>query len=127
MTIVPAFSIVFALLFLVLSVQTIRARRVAKIALGTRGDKGLERAARVHANFAEYVPLTLLLLSFAEQRGISEGWITLLCSVFLAGRLLHAWGMSQQQENLHLRAIAILVTFATLGITAGVLVYSYMR
>jgi uncharacterized membrane protein YecN with MAPEG domain len=43
MTIVPAYSALFALLFLVLSARTIQARRSAQIAIGTRGDKMLER------------------------------------------------------------------------------------
>ena len=64
MTIVPAYSALFALFFIVLSARTILARRSAQIAIGTGGDKMLERTARVHANFSEYVPFTCFALRY---------------------------------------------------------------
>lgn len=125
MSIVPAYSVLFALLFVVLSVLTIKARRGAKVALGTGRDKILERAVRVHANFAEYVPFTLLLLSFAELRGGHPLLIHALCAVFLLGRLLHAWGVSQVEENFTFRVSGMMMTFGTLIATALTLAMSY--
>jgi len=55
--IVPAYAAAFAFIYIVLSTRVIRARWQVKVALGTRGDVRLERKIRVHANFAEYVPL----------------------------------------------------------------------
>lgn len=115
----------FALLFVVLSIQTIKARRAAQIAIGTGNNKRLERATRVHANFAEYVPLTLLLISFAEQRGISQIMIHFLCLVFLLGRMLHAWSVSQTIENLKFRVVAMMLTFAAIILSALTISYSY--
>ena len=102
--IVPAYAAIFAFIYLVLSVQVIRARRQAKTAIGTRGDVRLERKIRVHANFAEYVPFALLLLSFVEMQGGPAWLIHLICLAFLAGRAIHAYGVSQVQEDYSLRS-----------------------
>jgi uncharacterized membrane protein YecN with MAPEG domain len=52
----PVWAAAFALLFVLLSVRTLRLRRQLGIALGDSGNETLQRAIRVHANFAEYVP-----------------------------------------------------------------------
>jgi len=45
---------------------------------------------RVHANFAEYVPLALLLIFFVEHDGTKTLLVHSLCIALLSGRLLHA-------------------------------------
>jgi uncharacterized protein len=120
--IVPTYAAIFAFIYLVLSVQVILARRQVKTAIGTGGDVRLERKIRVHANFAEYVPFVLLLLSFVEMQG-GPGWlIHLLCLVFLAGRAIHAYGVSQVQEDYRLRSTGMAITFGVIAVTALVLV-----
>ena len=48
------------------------ARRSAKIAIGDGGnDPAMERRIRVQGNFAEYVPLALLLLTFMEMQRLA--------------------------------------------------------
>ena len=47
------------------------------------------RAMRVHANFVEYVPITLLLIFMLEMQGGSAFVTNLLCLVLLAGRVVH--------------------------------------
>ncbi|MEI6572370.1 MAG: MAPEG family protein [Alphaproteobacteria bacterium] len=125
MTIVPAYSILFACLFLVLSNRTIRARRSARVAIGTGGDKSLERLSRVHANFAEYVPFTLLLIAFAEMRGIHYIVIHILCIALLVGRTVHAWGVSKSAENFRFRVIGMMLTIYTIGAAALANAVSY--
>jgi hypothetical protein len=58
-----------AFLFIGLSVRVIRFRRGKHIAIGDGDDPSLRRAMRVHANFAEYVPLALILIAFVEMGG----------------------------------------------------------
>lgn len=125
MTLVPAYSVLFALVFLILSARTIMARRSAQIAIGTRGDKRLERTARVHANFSEYVPFALLLIAFAEMRGINPLIIHLLCLGLLSGRLTHAWGVSKEVENFKFRVTGMLLTLNTIGLTGMAIAYTY--
>lgn len=126
MNIVPAYSALFACLFLILSIRKIRARRTAKVAIGTGGDKLLERFSRVHANFAEYVPFTLLLIAFAEMRGIHHFVIHILCVALLVGRSVHAWGVSRSAENFRFRVIGMMFTLNTIAAAALANVASYI-
>jgi len=126
MTIVPAYAVLFAFLFLFLSNRTIRARRSAKVAIGTGGDKILERLSRVHANFAEYVPFALLLIAFAELRGINHIVIHILCIALLIGRSAHAWGVSKSVENFRFRVIGMVLTIYTIGAAALANAISYL-
>ena len=67
--IVPIYAGFLGLVFIFLSVRVIRARRQERVALGDGGNPQVRRAMRVHANFAEYVPLALILIAFAELQG----------------------------------------------------------
>ncbi len=106
---------VLALLFLLLSARVIRSRTRSSVALGTGGVPELERAARVHANFAEYVPLVLLLLAMAELRSAPAWLLHGLAAALLLGRLLHAWGMSRAEEDIRFRGAGMVLTFTALG------------
>lgn len=57
MRIVPLYAGVLTLFFMALSVRTIRLRGRLGIVIGPGEDASLQCAIRVHANFAEYVPL----------------------------------------------------------------------
>lgn len=59
----PLYASILALMFVGLSVRTLRMRRRLKIAVRDAGNRRMLRAMRVHSNFAEYVPLGLLLTS----------------------------------------------------------------
>jgi uncharacterized protein len=60
--IVALYGAILAIGFVGLSVRTSRLRRTLKIAIGDGGSQVMLRAMRVHSNFAEYVPLSLILL-----------------------------------------------------------------
>ena len=128
MMIVPTYAAIFALIFVFLSFRVIKARRQEKIALGAGGSAVVERAMRVHANFAEYVPFTLLLLSFIEQKGAHFLCVNILCLLLLAGRSLHIYGVSNENENLRYRVLGMSMTFATIIFSAlTLLVMALMR
>ena len=92
--IVPLYAALLGLLFVALSMRTLRMRRNLHIAVGDAGNEAMLRAMRVHANFAEYVPLALLLAFFAEDRGARPLVIHALCVCLLVGRCVHAYGAS---------------------------------
>jgi uncharacterized membrane protein YecN with MAPEG domain len=118
MKIVPFYAGLLALLFVVLSVRVIRQRRSAKVAIGPGGHPGLERAMRVHANFAEYVPFAVVLLALMELQNAPVFLLHALGLVLLAGRLVHAYGVSQPDENFRFRVSGMMATFVTLLIAA---------
>lgn len=98
MPITAFYAGLLALLFILLSARVIRRRRRAKVAVGDGGDTMLLRHMRVHANFAEYVPMCLLLMALAESMQTWAWFPHLTGTVLLAGRLLHAYGVSQPRE-----------------------------
>jgi uncharacterized membrane protein YecN with MAPEG domain len=110
----PLWAALLALLYLVLAAQVIRARYRTRTALGTGNDPGLERAIRAHANFAEYVPLTLILLTLAELQGAAPWLLHLLGAMLLIGRAVHAYGISQTEEVLIRRSAGVALTFGVL-------------
>jgi uncharacterized membrane protein YecN with MAPEG domain len=73
---------------------------------------------RVHANFAEYVPFALLLMALAESMAPPRLLLHLVGLLLLAGRLLHAYGLSQTPHILRYRVWGMSLTFAALGIAA---------
>lgn len=122
-TILPIYAAIFAIFFIVLSIRTIRQRRNLKIGLGDAGNKDMQRAMRVHANFAEYVPLSLLMIYLVEQSGVYAWFVHALCMGLLIGRMSHAYGVSQQRENFAFRVTGMTLTLTVLIASAAHLLW----
>ncbi|MBX3704218.1 MAG: MAPEG family protein [Steroidobacteraceae bacterium] len=82
------------LLLIALSAQVVLARRRYRVGLGAGNEAGMEQAMRVQANFAEYVPLAVVLLVLAELSGLPEAAVHVAGIALLASRVMHAWGLS---------------------------------
>ncbi len=121
MSILPIYAALLAILFVYLSLRTIRARRRLGIGLGHAESPVLFRAIRVHANFAEYVPFALLLIFLVESSGANPLVVHALGIALLVARLSHAYGVSQQQENFRFRVFGMATTFAVLLLSASYL------
>ena len=96
------------------------------LSIGTINTQML-RAMRVHSNFAEYVPLSLLLLYLVEVQG---GWPLLVHALGLClvtGRLAHAYGVSRTNENFNFRIAAMAMTFTVLVTTSLFLLVGHVR
>jgi uncharacterized protein len=127
MPVTPLYAAILGLVFVALSLQTIRLRRRHRVALGDGDQAPLRRAMRVHANFAEYVPLALLLMFFVERGGGSALRIHVLGIALLAGRLLHAWGVSQVRENFRYRTVGMVLTFSVIISASLFLLFALLR
>ena len=68
-SVTPLYAALLGCLLVYLSIRVIRLRRRFKVAIGAGGEAAIERAARVQANFSEYVPIGLILLLLAEASG----------------------------------------------------------
>lgn len=124
MPVTPLYAALLGLMFVALSVRTIRLRRRYRVAIGDGRNTLLQRAMRVNANFAEYVPLTLLLVWFVELHDGPRLHVHALGIALLCGRLLHAWGVSQERENFRYRTAGMMLTFSVM-ITASLLILLY--
>ena len=114
LSITPIYAALFALFFVALSLRVIRFRRSARISLGDGGDDELRRRTRVHANFAEYVPLTLVLMALAELQGQSGWSIHAIGALLAVGRLAHAYGVSQAPQIGKLRVLGMVTTITAM-------------
>jgi len=114
MRITSLYAALLALLFGVLSIRTLLLRRKLRIAVGDAGNAQLLRSMRVHANFAEYVPLCLLLVALCESQGAPAGWLHATLAALLVGRLSHAYGVSQVNEPPAFRVIGVALTLTVL-------------
>ena len=127
MPITALYASLLALIFLVLSVRVIGLRRVVRIGLGDGGDAALLRRVRVHANFAEYVPLCLILIGLAESLRAPPVLLHGLGGLLLAARISHAYGVSRQPETFAWRVSGMVGTLTVLGLAVGVCLYSVAR
>ncbi len=125
MHIVLLYAGLLSLLFVGLSIRTLRMRRRLGIAIGDAGNAAMLRAMRVHSNFAEYVPLSLLLIYFVEATGATALLVHGLGACIVAGRISHAVGVSQAKENYGFRVFGMAMTFTPLIIAALRLLYVY--
>lgn len=110
----PLYAATLSMLFVVLSVRTLRLRRRFHVGIGQDNEPLLARAVRAHGNFAEYVPLALLLLYFVELGNAPTLFLHGLGVTLLLGRSLHAWGVSQVDENYAFRVAGMAMTFASI-------------
>lgn len=109
-----------ALLLVLLTIRVVAARRGAQVAIGDGGDKVLQRRIRAHANFAEYVPIALILLALAEAGGAWWWLLHAIGAALLAGRIIHAANISSLAERIPLRVAGMSLTLT--AISAGAVV-----
>lgn len=121
--ITPIYLALLALLFIVLSFKTINVRKKLQIGVGSGDSPELLRAMRVHANFSEYVPISLLLILSVELLNGPSVLVHALGVALLLGRLLHAYGVSKIKENLKFRVTGMLLTFATMLVSIITILY----
>lgn len=119
MPITAMYAGLLAFVYLFLSFRTISTRRAARVEIGDGADRELLRRIRVHANFAEYVPLALVLMGLAESLRMPVVGLHAIGVLLLAGRIVHAYGLSQTPHILPLRVGGMVATLTAI-ITAAV-------
>ena len=122
MFVTPLYAGLLALWFLVLSWRVVQRRR-GGIYLGDGGDQAMLRVIRGHANFAEYVPLALLLMGMLELSRLSIYALHALGIVLLVARLLHGYALSFTDHSTFGRFWGAALTFTVLAIEAVLCVY----
>ena len=120
------YASLLALLFLFLSARAVRLRGSLRIGLGDGGDRLMSRAMRTHANFAEYVPLALLLMYIMERHTNSLVWVHVLGVTLLIARLCHAFGFGREREIFQLRAVGFSLTFIVIAVAAVRLLFVWI-
>jgi uncharacterized membrane protein YecN with MAPEG domain len=112
----PKLSLIYvglmAFFYLGLTIWVIRWRWSEKRGLGHADDpkSPLFRAVRVHGNFAEFVPLLLLLLVLDEMTGRIPWMVHVFGSALIIGRVFHFFGVRRSDGATWQRAVGVVLT-----------------
>jgi len=126
MFVTPLYAGLLTLLFLFLSFRVVRIRQRG-IAFGDNGDVNIARVVRAQANFAEYVPLALLMMGFLEVTRFSIYLLHAFGLTLLIARLLHGAALSLGWGRKFGRVTGATLTFIVLLIEAVLCVYQGLR
>ncbi|MBW3805214.1 hypothetical protein EHZ47_02820 [Aeromonas jandaei] len=110
-------------LFLGLSYWVVRRRIQFKVMIGQGEAPQMLAAIRAHGNFAEYVPLTLLLMALSEMAGASALLLHAGGIMLLAGRVLHAIGIQIPRAPNVPRFVGTLLFWLSLGLFSGLTLF----
>lgn len=123
--VIPFYAAILALLYVYLSARTIGFRRKSRVSIGDGGDQELLRAVRMHANFAEYVPLSLILLTYIELQAGPTLLLHVLGGLLLVARISHAYGISSVHAKGIFRVGGMAGTFTVITIAAILLLNEF--
>ena len=126
MFVTPLYAGLLTLLFLFLSFRVVRIRQRG-IAFGDNGDVNIARVVRAQANFAEYVPLALLLMGLLEISRYSIYLLHALGLVLLVARLLHGAALSFRWNVRTGRVVGAALTFVVLLVEGVLCIYQGLR
>lgn len=116
-----------ALMLFALSLRVLWLRLRLRQPLGDGGHVALQRSVRVQANFAEHVPMALLVFTLLEWRGAPPAWLQAYAGLLVLARAVHAVGLSQPQERLVWRAVGTVLTLFLLSVGAATLLFGALR
>lgn len=122
MMVTPLYLGLLAIWYFVLSMKVVNYRGHG-ISLGDGGDPNMLRLMRGHANFAEYVPLILLMIGVLELSHFSIYVLHALGATLLVARVLHGIALSFSQQWKFGRYWGALLTFLLLLVCAVLCVY----
>ena len=105
-----------AILFIAHSFNVIRMRLKFRVGIGVgdKNQKPLAKMVRIHGNFAEYIPLALILLAITELNGLGVIWLHLSGATLFIGRILHAMGLNKSIGTSKPRQIGMLSCFVVI-------------
>jgi len=106
-SITAGYLAVLALLYVALSMQVVRLRQRHQAAFSDGDSAELRSAVRAHGHFAEYVPITALMVAMLEMSGIAASRVHLLMGALLVSRLAYPAGMYARPMSLQFRIFRI--------------------
>lgn len=116
---------VLGVIFFGLTCWVVAERNKTKEMLGDGGRKELQVAIRAHANFAEFVPLILILLGFLAWLNTNLVFMAVLCCALVLGRLLHPFGIRITKPNVPRAAGAMLTWLVLLASSIAAIVAEF--
>ncbi|MCV2885064.1 MAPEG family protein [Aestuariibacter sp. AA17] len=121
------YASLLAVMFLYLAIQVIVQRKEYGVALGDGGEKHVKQNIRAHANFAEYVPMALLLLLLGELNAINPLILHICGAVLILGRVLHAYGQRHHVAESWQRFVGTLLTYLVIFTLSAMNLWLFYR
>lgn len=113
------------LIVLALAARISMRRHGQHIGIGDGGDRDLFRRIRAHANALENLPLALLLLLLLELNQTRPAWLHAFGIALIAGRILHAIGLSGSEGYSAGRFIGTALTWLAMLVMALLLLWQW--
>jgi uncharacterized membrane protein YecN with MAPEG domain len=119
------FTTLFIIIYLILTILTIKARRTAKIAYGDGGNKNLIKAIRAHSNFFEFTVFFIISSFLLEILDANQLYVLVVNIIFLLGRISHAYSMFK--EKVSFRVAGMMATLNIYALNCIYLLYLYWQ
>lgn len=123
LAITPLYALPLAILYVALTLRVVRLRRKHKVGIGDGGQRDLAKAIRAHANAGETIPLALVLMLLCELTGASAGLLHGGGAVLVAGRVIHAFGLSRHSGYSKGRFFGMILTIIAIVVFAVTAVF----
>lgn len=91
---------ILGLMCLILAARVSRARMKHRVSLGDNGNSELMVRMRIHGNFVEFVPISLILLALLETSGANHTGLVVVGAALVLARLSHMIGMPRPAPNI---------------------------
>ena len=117
---------ILAFIYIKLTLNVIKLRRLHKVRIGFKNHKDLEQAIRDHANFNEFVPLGLILLACLEINQVHKIIIIILGGLLFIGRFLHARSFTIIDTDIDKRTKGMQFTLWSIRLMSAVLILSLL-
>lgn len=114
MIITSLYAGLLAFIFLALSARVVAVR--GRVSLGDGGDPEVLRRMRGHANFAEYVPLILVMMALLEYQQIAAWQLHAIGATLVFARVIHGIALSFTRKWFFGRFFGTVLTFTLLGV-----------
>jgi len=116
-----------AMLNLGISIYVGMRRGKTKVSLGDGGNEVMMQATRMHGNFAEYVPIPLIMMLAIEVSSGPAWLLHVIGDTLLLGRLLHAYGLHSAAGQTMGRGFGMLLTYISYLFAIGGCFYLAFR
>ncbi|WP_313803624.1 MAPEG family protein [Sphingobium sp.] len=114
-----------ALLNMWLGIRCARIRMADHVLHGDGGSALLAKRMRAHANFIEYVPVTLILFGLVELAVGASIWLWGAALVLVVARIGHAFGMDAEKPTAWRAGGALLTWVVMVGLALVALYVAY--
>jgi len=108
------YAALLGLIFAVITLRVAQQRYAKKQSLGDGGDKQFSKLIRGHGNFAETVPLALILLVLLELQGASAILLHILGIALVIGRVMHYLQLTGAIKPLVFRSAGMVLTLTAI-------------